>query len=73
MHLYFRLISFLYLGTVFQTNQPAVSYKFLRSGDALYFRKDLSFCVLILKNIRKAGCSAGRLEISDFCDLSFRI
>ena len=38
-----------------------------------YFRKDLSFCILILTNIRKAGCSAGRLEISDFCDLSFHI
>ena len=45
-----------------------------------YFRKDLSFCVLILtkkkekkKKKRKAGCSAGRLEISYFCDLSFRI
>ena len=31
-----------------------------------YFRKDLSFCILILTNIRKAGCSAGRLEISVF-------
>ena len=38
-----------------------------------YFRKDLSFCILILTNIRIAGCSAGRLEISDFCDLSFHI
>ena len=38
-----------------------------------YFRKDLSFCILIITNIRKAGCSAGRLEISGFCDLSFRI
>ena len=27
VHLYFRLISFLYLGTVFQKSQPAVSYK----------------------------------------------
>ena len=38
-----------------------------------YVRKDLSFCILIITNIRKAGCSAGRLEISDFCDLSFPI
>ena len=38
-----------------------------------YFQKDLSFCILIITNIRKAGCSAGRLEISDFCDLSFHI
>ena len=31
-----------------------------------YFRKDLSFCNRILTNIRKAGCSSGCLEISDF-------
>ena len=38
-----------------------------------YFRKDLSFCILISTNIRRAGCCAGCLEISDFCDLNFRI